>query len=143
MELFLAVLALVKTTLRDFSFPARLTPTIPLHPLGNAAALPLQVARGATLGVKVRNRLILELMARGGMRVGEVLMKLTPRDVNDQKFVIQSPESGKGAEVVIIPRKAADRLRSYMKGKEVKPEQRISRALMLKQGTSSKMPGLN
>ncbi len=29
---------------------------------------------------KVRNRLILELMARGGMRVGEVL-KLTPRDV--------------------------------------------------------------
>lgn len=33
---------------------------------------------------KVRNRLILELMARGGMRVGEVL-KLTPRDVSDQK----------------------------------------------------------
>jgi site-specific recombinase XerD len=39
---------------------------------------------------KVRNRLILELMARGGMRVGEVL-KLTPRHVNDQKLVLQAP----------------------------------------------------
>jgi integrase/recombinase XerD len=41
---------------------------------------------------KVRNRLILELMARGGMRVGEVL-KLTPTDVNGQKLTIQSPKS--------------------------------------------------
>ena len=73
---------------------------------------------------KVRNRLILELMARGGMRVGEVL-KLTPRDVNDQKLVIQSPKSGKDAEVVFIPRKVVDRLRAYLKDKAVKPEHRI------------------
>ena len=52
-------------------------------------------------------------------------MKLTPRDANDQKLVIQSPESGKGAEAVFIPRKAADRLRSRLKDKAVKPEQRI------------------
>ncbi|MBC8176206.1 MAG: site-specific integrase [Deltaproteobacteria bacterium] len=32
-----------------------------------------------------RNRLMLELMARGGMRVGEVL-KLTPNDVEDRKI---------------------------------------------------------
>jgi integrase len=63
-------------------------------------------------------------MARGGMRVGEVL-KLTPGDVNDQKLTIQSPKSGKDAEVVFIPRKVVERLRAYMKDKAVKPEQRI------------------
>jgi integrase/recombinase XerD len=73
---------------------------------------------------KVRNRLILELMARGGMRVGEVL-KLTPRDVNDQKLTIQRPKSGKDAEVVFIPRKVVDSLRTYVKDKAVEPEYRI------------------
>ena len=73
---------------------------------------------------KLRNRLILELMARGGMRVGEVL-KLTPRDVNDQKLTIQSPKSGKDSEVVFIPRKVVDRLRAYLKDKAVEPEHRI------------------
>jgi integrase/recombinase XerD len=36
---------------------------------------------------KVRNRLMLELMARGGMRVGEVL-KLRASDVDDQRLTI-------------------------------------------------------
>ena len=31
---------------------------------------------------------MLELMARGGLRIGEVL-KLTPRDVNDRKLIIR------------------------------------------------------
>ncbi len=39
-----------------------------------------------------RNRLLLELMARGGMRIGEVL-KLTPRDVHDRKLIIRDPKS--------------------------------------------------
>jgi integrase len=73
---------------------------------------------------KVRNRLILELMARGGMRVGEVL-KLTPKDVSDQKLTIQSPKSGKDSEVVFIPRKVVERLRAYMKDKAVEPEHKI------------------
>jgi integrase/recombinase XerD len=73
---------------------------------------------------KVRNRLILELMARGRMMVGEVL-NLTPRDINDQKLTIQSPKSGKDAEVVFIPRKVVDRLREYLKDKAVEPEHRI------------------
>ena len=50
---------------------------------------------------KVRNRLILELMARGGMRVGEVL-NLTGMDLDDQKLTIKNP---KRAEVVFIPKK--------------------------------------
>jgi integrase/recombinase XerD len=51
---------------------------------------------------KVRNRLMLELMARGGMRAGEVL-KLNTADVDDQKLTIRNPKSGKTSEVVFIP----------------------------------------
>jgi integrase len=54
-----------------------------------------------------RNRLMLELMARGGMRVGEVL-KITPGDVEDRKIIIKDPKSGKGTEVVFIPQKVAE-----------------------------------
>ena len=61
---------------------------------------------------KVRNRLILELMARGGMRVGEVL-KLHAVDVDDQKLTIRNPKSGKTSEAVFIPKKLADRLKDY------------------------------
>ena len=43
---------------------------------------------------KVRNRLILELMARGGMRIGEVL-KLRLCDIQDRKLIIRAPKSGK------------------------------------------------
>ncbi len=41
---------------------------------------------------KVRNRLILELMARGGMRIGEVL-KLQLGDLQDRKLVLREPNS--------------------------------------------------
>jgi integrase len=61
---------------------------------------------------KVRNRLILELMARGGMRIGEVL-KLRLKDLQDRKLVLSEPKSGKEYEFVFIPQKVADRLREY------------------------------
>jgi len=73
---------------------------------------------------KPRNRLMLELMARGGMRVGEVL-KLTPRDVNDRKLILRDPKSGKEIELVFIPQKVADRLRDYINEKGIQPDQRI------------------
>jgi integrase len=60
----------------------------------------------------VRNRLILELMARGGMRIGEVL-KLTMMDIEDRKLILREPKSGKEYESVFIPRRVADRLRIY------------------------------
>jgi integrase/recombinase XerD len=44
---------------------------------------------------KPRNRLILELMARGGMRISEVL-KLTPADIEDRKLILRDPKSGRG-----------------------------------------------
>ena len=42
----------------------------------------------------VRNQIMLELMARGGMRVGEVL-KLRPVDVLDRKLILNDTKSGK------------------------------------------------
>ena len=71
-----------------------------------------------------RNRLMLELMARGGMRVGEVL-KLTPNDVEDRKIFIRDPKSGKEMELVFIPQKAADRLKEYIRDKGIGPDERI------------------
>ena len=43
-----------------------------------------------------------ELMGRGGLRVGE-LLRLTPRDVEDQKLILRSPKSGKELEIVLKP----------------------------------------
>ena len=71
-----------------------------------------------------RNRIMLELMARGGMRVGEVL-KIRPIDVQDRKITLPDPKSRKESEVVFIPQKVADRLKDYIKEKAIEPEQRI------------------
>ena len=73
---------------------------------------------------KARNRLMLELMARGGMRVGEVL-KLTALDVDDQKLTIKNPKSGKVSEVVFIPNKLADRLKDYLQAHDISGGQKV------------------
>ena len=52
--------------------------------------------------VNPRNRIMLELMARGGMRVGEVL-KIRPIDAQDRKITLPDPKSGKESELVFIP----------------------------------------
>jgi len=67
---------------------------------------------------------MLELLARGGMRIGEVL-KLRMRDVGDCKLFLVSPKSGRQNEVVYIPKKVAARLREYIRAKEMAPEERI------------------
>lgn len=69
---------------------------------------------------KLRNRLILELMARGGMRIGEV-RKLTPSDINDRKLILKDPKSGKELEYVYVPLKIADRLKEYIREKGIQP----------------------
>lgn len=62
--------------------------------------------------------------SRGGMRVGEVL-NLTPKDVNDHKLAIQNPKSGRDEEIVFIPRKVAERLRTYIAEKMIESGQKI------------------
>ena len=66
----------------------------------------------------------MELMARGGIRIGEVL-KLTPRDIDDRKLIIQAPKSGRESEVVYLPRKLLQRLNDYVKDNEISSVQRI------------------
>jgi integrase/recombinase XerD len=73
---------------------------------------------------KSRNRLILELMARGGMRISEVL-KLTPLDFNDRRLTLKEPKSGREQEFIFIPQRLADRLKEYIREKGIQPNQRI------------------
>jgi integrase len=72
----------------------------------------------------VRNRLMLELMARGGMRVGEVL-KLTPADILDRKLILNDTKSGNEQELIFIPQKVADRLKEYVRVQKIAPKQFI------------------
>jgi site-specific recombinase XerD len=72
----------------------------------------------------VRNRLMLELMARGGMRVGEVL-KLTPADILDQKLILNDTKSSKEQELTFIPQKVADRLKEYVRFQKIEQNKRI------------------
>ncbi|MCG6912145.1 MAG: site-specific integrase, partial [Deltaproteobacteria bacterium] len=75
---------------------------------------------------KNRNRLLLNLMARGGMRIGEVL-NLVADEVNEKKLIIRKPKSGEDAEFVFIPQKVADRLKDYVKENCTEPDQKIFR----------------
>jgi integrase/recombinase XerD len=72
----------------------------------------------------LRNRLLLELMARGAMRIGEVL-KLTPNDVAERKLLLKQPKSGRDVEIVFIPQKVADRLKEYVRSKKIGLNSRI------------------
>jgi integrase len=81
------------------------------------------IFRTATL----RDRLLLELMARGAMRIGEVL-KLTPNDIAERKLLLREPKSGRDAEIVFIPQKVADRLREYVRS------EKAARAVVRKAG---------
>ena len=72
----------------------------------------------------LRNWLLLELMARVRMRIGEVL-KIGPGDVDNRKIILHDPKSGKEAEVVYIPQKIADRLKEYIRANNIDSDQRI------------------
>ena len=89
---------------------------------------------------KARDRLIIELMARGGMRISEVL-NLTSSDVEDRKLIIRDAKSGKAAEQVFIPQKLADRLKQFILEKGFDLDDRIfpmtyagARAMVVKAG---------
>jgi len=93
-----------------------------------------------------RNRIMLELMAKGGMRIGEVL-KIRPVDVKDRKITLPDPKSGRESEIVCIPQKIADRMRDYIRNKGIEPEQRIFpityNAARLMVNKAGKMAGAN
>ena len=74
--------------------------------------------------MNARNRIVLELMARGGMRVSEVL-GLKPADIDDQKLLLHDPKSGREREIVFIPKKLSRRLLDYVRAKGLQPDQKI------------------
>ena len=71
-----------------------------------------------------RNRIMLELMARAGMRISEVL-SLSPNDVDGKKLVLRNPKSGRGGEMVYIPQKLSNRLQKYIQGRGITSDARI------------------
>jgi integrase len=73
---------------------------------------------------KIRNRLMLELMARGAMRVGEVL-KITPNDISEREILLREPKSGREYEIIFIPQKVADRLKAYVESQNIGLHDRI------------------
>jgi len=72
----------------------------------------------------VRDRLTLELQARCGLRIGEVL-NLRVADLSGRKILIEDPKSGRDAEVAFMPEHIAARLAEYVAGKQLSPDERV------------------
>ncbi len=58
------------------------------------------------------------------MRISEVL-GLRPSDIDDQKFLLHDPKSGREQEIVFIPRKISQRLLDYVLAKDIPSDQKI------------------
>ena len=71
-----------------------------------------------------RDRLILELQARCGLRVGEVL-NLKVSDVSQRKLMLQEPKSGREVEVVFMPEHIAIRLADYIASRNLSQHDRV------------------
>ena len=67
---------------------------------------------------------MMELMARAGMRVGEVL-DIRPKDIEDRKIILTEPKSGQESEKVFLTQKLANALKNYIRKKEIDSEERV------------------
>jgi len=52
-------------------------------------------------------------------------LKLTPSDIKDRILTIRDPKSGREREFVFIPQRLTDRLKDYIREKDIQPNQRI------------------
>ncbi len=71
----------------------------------------------------VKDRL-LELQARCGLRIGEVL-NLRGSDLSGREILIEDPKSGRDAEVAFMPEHIAGRLAEYLAAKQLPPDDRV------------------
>jgi integrase len=71
-----------------------------------------------------RDRLILELQARCGLRIGE-LLKIKVSDVSDRTITLREPKSGKETERAYMPENVSRKLAEYIKEKALQGEARI------------------
>jgi integrase/recombinase XerD len=72
----------------------------------------------------LRDRLILELQARCGLRIGEAL-KIKVSDAVDRRLILTEPKSGKESEVAFMPEQIAKRLHDYIQQEDLSPGDRI------------------
>jgi len=63
-----------------------------------------------------RDRLVMELQARCGLRIGEVL-QLRACDVKERKLLIKNPKSGREEESAFMPEAISLRLKDYVAGR--------------------------
>lgn len=73
---------------------------------------------------KLRDRLLLELQARSGLRVGEAL-KLKPQDIEGRKIILITPKSGNEYEVAFLPEGVTERLNVYITQNNIQPDEKI------------------
>jgi integrase/recombinase XerD len=71
-----------------------------------------------------RNRLMLELMARCGLRIGE-LLNIRASDVSERRLTIKTPKSGNESEVAFMPEAVAKRLSEYITRKNLVSDARV------------------
>ena len=71
-----------------------------------------------------RDRLILELQARCGLRIGE-LLKIKVSDVSERTITLLRPKSGKEAETAYMPENVSRKLVEYIKEKSMQGEDRV------------------
>ena len=73
---------------------------------------------------ELRDRLIIELQARSGLRIGEVL-KLRACDLDGRKLTLMTPKSGNENELAFLPTTLAERLKNYIVANHIQPDNRI------------------
>ena len=71
-----------------------------------------------------RDRLLLELQERCGLRIGE-LLKIKVSDVSDRTIILREPKSGKELELAYMPENVSKKLAEYIKEKALQGEDRI------------------
>ena len=70
-----------------------------------------------------RDRLILELQARCGLRIGE-LLKIKVSDVSDRTITLRNPKSGKETELAYMPENVSKKLTKYIKDNSLQSDDR-------------------
>ncbi|MCK9392387.1 MAG: tyrosine-type recombinase/integrase, partial [Syntrophales bacterium] len=70
-----------------------------------------------------RDRLILELQARCGLRIGE-LLKIKVSDVSDRTITPRNPKSGKESELAYMPENVSKKLTKYIKDNSLQADGR-------------------
>jgi len=70
---------------------------------------------------KLRDRLILELQARCGLRIGE-LLAIRVSDVSDRTITLRVPKSGKDSELAYMPENISRKFAEYINSRSLQSE---------------------